>query len=52
MGMNQVSYGTCFLKKAFRLIPLQLCVENFDSRLGLQAEMLTQIDFSEATVTK
>src|SRR2546422_10184462 len=51
MRMLQASDGTGFLKEA-RTIACQSYLENLDSSLGLEIDMLTEIDISETTLSE
>lgn len=49
MGMLETTDGLCFTQEPFYVVVFQGCMEYFDGGLGLEAQVLTQIDLSEAT---
>ena len=51
MGMPQRGNGACLGKKAFNFIPCQLPMEHFNCSLGIQINMLPQVDVSKAPLS-
>ena len=50
--MLQASNGTSLAKEALHIIACQSYLENLDSSLGLEIDMLTEIDISETTLSE
>src|SRR5437899_3340572 len=51
MGMPQMGNGTCLAEKVFSIIACQLAMQYFNGSLGVQVNMLPQVDFREAPLS-